>query len=128
MRKQAGKAGRARTGSLLCSNPRASRKSGGRIYFDFFPRLRREYAGAAARSCGLGLAFAGLVDIADRRFIDQQSRSAVAVQLDAVAVIPLDASLHLFAVFHHHYHGGLTLDLLLVIVIFSMGLLRRAIA
>src|ERR1041385_3920863 len=37
----------------------------------------------------LRLGFAGFVDIADRRFIDEQMRRAAAVQLDAIAVVPL---------------------------------------
>ena len=72
------------------------------------------------------LAFAGLIDIADGRLIDQQGRSAAAGDLDAVAVIPLDAALHLFAVFHDDHHGCFALDLFLVIVIFGVGLLWRA--
>src|SRR5579864_6762181 len=75
----------------------------------------------------LRLAFAGFVDIADGRLIDEQGRGAAAIDLDAVAVIPLDAALHLFAVFHYDDHGRFALDLLLVIVVFSVGLLGRTV-
>jgi len=70
-----------------------------------------------------------LIDVADGRLIDEQGRGAAAVDLDAIAVIPLDNALHLFAVFHYHHHGCFTLDLLLVVVfsacVCSGGPLRR---
>src|SRR6185312_7388018 len=93
-----------------------------------FRDSRGRCAGAAALSFSLGLAFAGFVDISDGRLVDQQCRSAAAADLDAVAVIPFDAALHLFAVFHYHNNGSLALYLLLIIIIFSVGLLGRTIA
>src|SRR5205085_5367957 len=66
--------------------------------------------------------FPGFVDIANRRFIDQETGAPIAAQLDAVFVIPFNDSLHLVAIFHDHHHRGFALHLLLVVKIFGVGL------
>src|SRR4029077_5426070 len=40
-----------------------------------------------------GIGFAGLIDVANRRLVDQKMGSGTAVDLDAIAVIPLDEPL-----------------------------------
>ena len=66
-----------------------------------------------------------LEHVLDRGFIDHQVGGAVAVQLDAVFVIPLDIAMHLFAVAQHDDHRSLTLHLLLVVKILGVSLLAR---
>src|SRR5579859_1949358 len=69
--------------------------------------------------------FAGFVDIANGGFINQQVGSTCPGQLNTVLVIPFDQSLYLVTIFQDHDHGSLALNLLLVIKVFSVGLVSR---
>ena len=77
-------------------------------------RLRR-----AARPTSAHVA--QLVHVFDRRFVDQSL--GVPADLEALAVVPLDAPLDLFPVLKHNHHGGLRLNLLLQIK--ELGMARR---
>jgi hypothetical protein len=77
-----------------------------------------------ARTSGLlppVLAF--LKHVLNRGLVDHEVGGGVAVQLDAVLVVPLDVAVDFLAVAQYDDHGGLRLHLLLIIEIFGVGLL-----
>lgn len=55
----------------------------------------------------------------------QKIRCAGTVQLQALAIIPLDNALQLFPVCQNDDHVGLALHLLGVVELFGIGLIRR---
>src|ERR1039458_1459276 len=63
-----------------------------------------------------------LEHVLDGGLVDHQVGSAVAVQLDAVLVVPLNIAVDFFAVAQHDDHGSLALHLLLIIKILGVGL------
>src|SRR5262249_49607346 len=78
------------------------------------------------RALPLTVALVLFENVLDAGFIDHQvGLAAVAVQLDAVLVIPLDRAAQLLAIVQHHHHGRARLHLLLIIKIFCEGLFRR---
>ena len=79
-------------------------------------------------SPGLPLALGGfghLVDAADARLVDEEVRRVVAVELDAVAVVPLDVALDDLAVRIDDGHRGLLVHLLEVVIALGEGVGRR---
>ena len=58
-------------------------------------------------------------------FEDQQIGFRVAVELDAIAVVPLDDPFHPFSVVEDQHHGRPVLHLFQVVEAFGVGLLRR---
>lgn len=65
--------------------------------------------------------FAGLIDVLDSGLVDEHA--GVALHLDGVAVVPLNAAFDLLAVFEDNDHPGLRLDLLLEVKGFGVGAL-----
>src|SRR5581483_5971485 len=66
-----------------------------------------------------------LVTVLHREFVYNEVGGGGAVQLDAVAVVPLNHAVDLLAVTQDNHHWGLTLHLFLVIEILSVGAFRR---
>ena len=60
---------------------------------------------------------ADLVDVLDMALVDEHVRGVVPVELDAVAVVPLDVALDDFAVREDDGHRGLLVHLLEVVVV-----------
>src|SRR5215468_4132492 len=69
--------------------------------------------------------FARFVHVADSRLVKQQVGSAVAGQLDAIPVVPLDQTLQMLAVFEHNNDRSFTLHLLLIVEVFGVSLVLR---
>lgn len=76
------------------------------------------------RSLAAPVVLAGLEDVADALFVDQQIGLTGAVDLDAGAVVPIDATLNLLAIFQNDNHGRTRLHLFLEIERLGMGLLK----
>src|SRR5208282_2790509 len=85
--------------------------------------------GSCCRSCEgpslLPPVLAFLEHVLDGRLVDHQVGGAVAVQLDAMFVIPLDIAVDFLSVAQHDDHGSLGLHLFLIIKILGVGLLGR---
>ena len=65
--------------------------------------------------------------VLNRWFIDHQVwLTVVAVDLDAIPVVPLDDPVDLFTITKHDHHGRARLHLLLIVEVFRVGLLRRS--
>src|SRR5262249_36479573 len=73
----------------------------------------------------LALVLAFFVHVLDGRFVDHQVGRAAPVNLDAIAVVPLDETVNLLAVPENHHHRRLPLHLLLIVEIFGVGSFRR---
>ena len=73
----------------------------------------------------LGGFFAVLVDVLDDLLVNQQVGASEARELDAIAVVPLDRAVQLFAIGEHDGHRRARLHLLHPIEIFGVGLLGR---
>src|SRR5580765_1125481 len=70
--------------------------------------------------------FSFLKHVLNRRLINHKVRLTVlAIDLDAIAVIPLDDSVDLLVIAQNDYHWSPRLHLLLIIEIFGVGLLWR---
>ena len=65
-----------------------------------------------------------LEQVLDVVFQHEQIRSVSSMELDASAVVPLDAASQFFAVLKHHYHRRPVIHLLLVIEALGMSLFR----
>lgn len=71
------------------------------------------------------LILARLIHVFDIELVDQKIGLPVTIHLDAVAIVPFDAALNLFAVFEDDHHRGVRLHLLLVVEALGMSLLWR---
>jgi hypothetical protein len=71
------------------------------------------------------LAFLGLEDIFNIVLQDHQVRSAFAINLQRVTIVPLDGAFDLFSITKHNNHQRVSIDLLLVIEEFGVRLEGR---